>query len=33
MWLNPDVPEDDVITWLKEGAKFEPQRCLGHRAA
>ncbi len=29
VWVNPCNPEEDCVTWLRAGAKSEPQRRLG----
>ncbi len=31
IWVNPDKPEEESISWLKGGAKSTPSRCLGYR--
>jgi len=30
VWVNPDVPEENPIDWLRGGAKPEPPRTLAH---
>jgi hypothetical protein len=31
VWINPNSEEDAAIDWLRQGAKPEPTRRLGHR--
>jgi hypothetical protein len=28
VWVDPTIPEEEVLEWLKDGAKSEPKRKL-----
>jgi hypothetical protein len=32
-WVNPDVPEEEALAWLQNGAPLEGLRMLGHEKA